>query len=208
MERDEKFEHKSTDSAARAEDSRSEVTNEKPGHSARQHGTRYQRQFQQSAKAEEAERTAKQDTPKHSKLSFSEDERPPDMDGPKLTKAREKSARMSERLEQAEKKLPTRRRLRMDTVSDPEAGTARKKLTFEKEVKSQRTHLKGPLPLRPIKAGGNAAIGYAHRKGYQVEEENVGVKGAHRSELVVESGLRMAYHRHKTAPYRRVSKLQ
>ena len=208
MERDEKFEHKSTDSAARAEDSRSEITNEKPGHSARQHGTRYQRQFQQSAKAEEAERTAKQDTPKHSKLSFSEDERPPDMDGPKLTKAREKSTRMSERLEQAEKKLPARRRLRMDTVSDPEAGTARKKLTFEKEVKSQRTHLKGPLPLRPIKAGGNAAIGYAHRKVYQVEEENVGVKGAHKTELAVESGLRMAYHRHKTAPYRRVPKLQ
>lgn len=142
------------------------------------------------------------------KLSFSEDERPPDMDGPKLTKAKEKSARMSERLEQAEKKLPTRRKLRMETVSDPETGTARKKLTFEKEVKSQHAHLKGPLPLRPIKAGSNAAIGYAHRKVYQVEEENVGVKGAHRMELAAESGLRMAYHRHKTAPYRRVSKLQ
>lgn len=204
MERDEKIERKSSESTARAEDSRSE----KSGRSARKHGTWYQRQFQQSAKAEEAERTAEQDAPKHSKLSFSEDERPPDMDGPKLTKAKEKSARMAERLEQAEKKLPIRRRLRMETVSDPEAGTARKKLTFEKEVKSQHAHLKGPLPLRPIKAGGNATIGYAHRKVYQIEEENVGVKGAHRAELAAESGLRMAYHRHKTSPYRKVSKLQ
>ena len=204
MERDEKIERKSSESTARAEDSRSE----KSGRSARKHGTRYQRQFQQSAKAEEAERTAEQDAPKHSKLSFSEDERTPDMDGPKLTKAKEKSARMAERLEQAEKKLPTWRRLRMETVSDPEAGTARKKLTFEKEVKSQHAHLKGPLSLSPIKAGGNAAIGYAHRKVYQIEEENVGVKGAHRAELAAESGLRMAYHRHKTSPYRKVSKLQ
>lgn len=36
----------------------------------------------------------------------------------------------------------------------------------------------------------------------------MGVKGAHRTELAAESGLRMAYHRHKTAPYRKVSKLQ
>ena len=202
MERDEKFERKLPEAAARTEDSRSAAPVEKAERSARQHGTRYQRQFQQSAKAEEAERTAEQDAPKPSKLSFSEDERPPDMDGPKLTKAKEKSVRMSERLAQAEKKLPTRRMLRMEMVSAPVAGPARKTLTFEKEVKSQHAHLKGPLPLRPIKAGGNAAIGYAHRKVYQVEEENVGVKGAHRTELTAESGLRMAYHRHKTAPYR------
>ena len=30
----------------------------------------------------------------------------------------------------------------------------------------------------------------------------------HRTELVGESGLRMAYHRHKTAPYRKVTKLR
>ena len=51
MERDEKFERKLPDSAARAEDSRSAAPAEKTGRSARQHGTRYQRQFQQSAKA-------------------------------------------------------------------------------------------------------------------------------------------------------------
>lgn len=46
------------------------------------------------------------------------------------------------------------------------------------------------------------------KKIYQAENENVGIKAAHRTELVSESGLRMAYHRHKTVPYRRVAKLQ
>ena len=113
-----------------------------------------------------------------------------------------------EKLEQAEKRLPARRKLRMETSSDPDTGKAKKHLKFEKEVKSQRTHVKGSAPMRPVKAGANMAIGYAHKKIYQVEEENVGIKAAHHTELVSESGLRMAYHRHKTAPYRRVAKLQ
>ena len=62
--------------------------------------------------------------------------------------------------------------------------------------------------MRPVKAGANTAIGYAHKKIYQAEDENIGIKAAHRTELVGEAGLRTAYHRHKTAPYRRVSKLQ
>lgn len=36
----------------------------------------------------------------------------------------------------------------------------------------------------------------------------MGIKAAHRSELVGEAGLRTAYHRHKTAPYRKAAKLQ
>ena len=50
--------------------------------------------------------------------------------------------------------------------------------------------------------------GYAHKKIYETEDENVGIKAAHRSELVGEAGLRTAYHRHKTAPYRKAAKLQ
>ena len=96
----------------------------------------------------------------------------------------------------------------METVSDPETGKAKKHLKFEKEVKSQKAHVKGPVPLRPVKAGANTAIGYAHKKIYEAEDENVGIKAAHRSELVGEAGLRTAYHRHKTAPYRKAAKLQ
>ena len=42
--------------------------------------------------------------------------------------------------------------------SDPDTGKAKKRLKFEKEVKSQRAHVKGPVPTRPVKAGANMAV--------------------------------------------------
>ena len=178
----------------------------------RQHGNKYQQRFQEAAKAEEPQEkppeAAEGETKRPSKLEFTADELPPETADKKLTKARRKAERTAEKLEQAENRLPVRRKLRMETSSDPDTGKAKKRLKFEKEVKSQRAHVKGPVPMRPVKAGANTAIGYAHKKIYQAENENVGIKAAHRTELVSESGLRMAYHRHKTAPYRRVAKLQ
>lgn len=178
----------------------------------RQHGNKYQQRFQEAAKAGEPQEKppeAAEGEPKRpSKLEFTADELPPETADKKLTKARRKAERTAEKLEQAENRLPARRKLRMETSSDPDTGKAKKCLKFEKEVKSQRAHVKGPVPMRPVKAGANMAVGYAHKKIYQAENENVGIKAAHRTELVSESGLRMAYHRHKTAPYRRVAKLQ
>ena len=40
------------------------------------------------------------------------------------------------------------------------------------------------------RAAGGAAHGFVHGKIYENEQENVGIEGAHRSELVGESGLR------------------
>ncbi len=178
----------------------------------RQHGNKYQQRFRETAQAGEqaaqAEGTAGDGQKKTSKLEFTADELPPETADKKLTKARRKAERTAEKLEQVESRLPARRRPRLETASDPDTGKAKKRLKFEKEVKSQRAHVKGPVPMRPVKAGANTAIGYAHKKIYQAENENVGIKAAHRTELVGESGLRMAYHRHKTAPYRRVAKLQ
>lgn len=181
-------------------------------HRMRQHGNKYQQRFQEAAKAEEPKEKpleAAEGEPKRpSKLEFAADELPPETADKKLTQARRKAERTAEKLEQAENRLPARRKLRMETSSDPDTGKAKKRLKFEKEVKSQRAHVKGSVPMRPVKAGTNMAVGYAHKKIYQAENENVGIKAAHRTELVSESGLRMAYHRHKTAPYRRVAKLQ
>ena len=179
---------------------------------ARQHGNKYQQRFQEAAKAgepKEKQPGAGGGEPKRaSKLEFTADELPPETADKKLTHARRKAERVEKKLGDAEARLPSRKKLRMETVSDPESGKAKKRLKFEKEVKSQRAHVKGPLPLRPVKAGANMAIGYAHKKIYQAEEENVGIKAAHRTELAGEAGVRMAYHRHMTAPYRRAAKLQ
>jgi len=177
-----------------------------------QHGNKYQQRFQEAAKAEEPQEKqpgAAEGEPKRpSKLEFTADELPPEAADKKLTQARRKAERVEKKLEDAEARLPSRKKLRMETASDPETGKAKKRLKFEQEVKSQRAHVKGSLPMRPVKAAANTAAGYAHKKIYQAEEENVGVKAAHRTELVGEAGARTLYHRHKTAPYRRVTKLQ
>ena len=177
-----------------------------------QHGNKYQQRFQEAAQAEEQaaqkEKGMDSEPPKTSKLEFTADELPPEPKDKKLTHARRRAERTAQKAEQAQDRLPARKKLRMETVSDPETGKAKKHLKFEKEVKSQKAHVKGPVPLRPVKAGANTAIGYAHKKIYEAEDENVGIKAAHRSELVGEAGLRTAYHRHKTAPYRKAAKLQ
>ena len=180
----------------------------KPRRAMHQHGNKYQQRFQEAAKTEEQPEPLPENTKKTSKLEFTADELPPETADKKLTHARRKAERTEEKLAQAKDRLPSRKKLRMETVSDPDTGKAAKHLKFEKEVKPQHAHVKGPLPLRPVKAGANAAVGYAHKKIYQAEEENVGIKAAHQTELVGEAGVRTAYHRHKTAPYRRVAKLQ
>lgn len=198
---------------ARAENRRdSRKQREKADHAKKQHGNKYQQRFRKEAEAEEqaaqAEGTAGGRTKKPSRLEFAADELPPEAKDKKLSRAGQKAERAEKKLEDAGARLPSRKKLRMETVSDPESGKAKKRLKFEKEVKSQRAHVKGPLPLRPVKAAANTAAGYAHKKIYQAEEENVGIKAAHRTEFMGEAGVRMAYHRHMTAPYRRVAKLQ
>ncbi len=186
--------------------SRSEASEHR--HTLHQHGSKYQQRFQGAAKSEEQPTATTEEPKRPSKLEFTADELPPEPAGKKLTQARRKAERTAEKLEQAESRLPSRRKLRMETSSDPDTGKAKKYLKFEKEVKPQSAHVKGALPLRPVKAGTNAAIGFAHQKVYQVEEENVGTKAAHRTELVGEAGVRTVYHQHKTAPYRKVERLQ
>ena len=167
---------------------------------SQQHSTRYQQRF-----SEKDGETMQQ---RPSRLHFTADELPPEPPGKKLTNARRKAERTVQKLEMAEQNLPARRKLRMAMETDAETGKAKRRLKFEKEAVTQKEHLKGAKPLRPIKKGANVAIGYAHKKIYENEHENVGIEAAHRTELMAESGLRMAYRRRKTAPYRKVSRLQ
>lgn len=177
---------------------------EEPREKSGNRRTRYQQKFSESSSASEA--AAEQ--PRTSKLQFAEDELPPDAPGKKLVKAQQKAERTARKLEQAEANLPARRKLRMEVEPDAATGNAKRRLKFEKEVISQQEHIKGAKPLRPVKKGANAAIGYAHKKIYENEHENVGIEAAHRTELVAEGGLRALNHRRKTAPYRKVARLQ
>ena len=183
-------------------------------HTTQQHGTEYQRRFQESEKSEKqpSSTSCPDEPPRPSKLNFTADELPPDSSSKttdkKLTRAQHREMRVNEKLERAEKRLPTRRKLRMETSSNPDTGKVKKRLRFEKQVKSQSDHVKGALPTRPLKAGLGTVGMMLHRQVYQSEHENIGLEAAHRTEMVGEGAVRGVYRYHKTVPYRKVSRLQ
>lgn len=186
-----------------------------------QHGSQYAQKFSQdkgaaasdasgapSSAPEQQAPGGSPDRPPNPKFQFAADELPPETPGKKLTDARRKAERIDGKLDRAREKLPTRRRVRVKKEPGADGGKPVRKIQFEKEVKTQRQHLKGPAPLRPVKAGANTAIGYGRKKLYQVEEENVGTKAAHRTEMAAEGAARSALCYSKTRPYRKVAKLQ
>jgi murein DD-endopeptidase MepM/ murein hydrolase activator NlpD len=152
---------------------------------------------------------------KSGKLRFTQDEAAPAVPSrgeakqtKKLGKAQKQTDKAVGKLDKAKSKLPAKKKLRSRRVFNEESGKAKRKLYFENEVKSQGEHLKGSLPLRPVKAAGNLAIVHAHRKLYQAERENVATEAAHKGEIIAEGGIRSALRFAKTAPYRKVAKLE
>jgi hypothetical protein len=146
---------------------------------------------------------------KTSKLKFSDDEATPvPRKDRKLIKAERQFAQANAKLEKAQNNLPAKRTLHTERGFDEKKGKASTKICFDKEIKSQAEHAKGALPLRPIKAATNAVILKAHAKIYQVENENVAVKAAHKGELAGEGAVRSALRFHKNAPFRKVARLE
>lgn len=144
-------------------------------------------------------------TPKPDRLKFSPEEQA--APGRKLARAQKQAENTEKKLEKARSRLPERKKLRVAQAYDEKRKKQRYKICFETEVKSKQSHLKGAMPLRPIKAGVNS-MGYAHNKLFQSEQENVGTKAANKGELLAEGGMRTAFRFHKSAPYRRVAKLE
>jgi len=148
-------------------------------------------------------------TNKLSKLKFAKDETAPENPKPrKLVKAERETDKSVKKLEKAKSKLPAKQKLRSERVFDEKSSTAKRKLYFESEVIPQSEYIKGALPLRPIKLAGNTALMFWHRKIYQVERENVGTEAAHKTEMLAENGVRSVLRYRKTAPYRKVAKLE
>ena len=90
------------------------------------------------------------------------------------------------RMESEQEKI-SKSKLRMETRED-KLNQARKKLEGKKPPKPR-----GPV-RRVLGAAGWSAHGFVHGKVYEVEHENVGTEGAHRSELVGEAVGRAAVH--------------
>ena len=101
---------------------------------------------------------------------------------PKGPKTRKSKFRM-----ESEQEKISKSKLRMETRED-KLNRARKKLEGKKPPKPR-----GPV-RRVLGAAGWSAHGFVHGKVYEVEHENVGTEGAHRSELVGEAVGRAAVH--------------
>ena len=141
------------------------------------------------------------DADRSKRLSFTPEER--------AARAQQKAEVLGQKLERAEKQIPKKKKIRLQKELDPEKSRMKHTLRFE-EVEKQRG--KEILPKKAGRRMVQTASAAVHSKMYQVEEENVGTKAAHRTELAAEATATMAAHaarvHHQNAPYKKVEKLQ
>ena len=170
----------------------------------------------QRHKAKKRRRKAKKDAkqaakaaaqPQASRLQFSEAERT----DPELAKYVKKSEKAADRLEAAREKIPKQKRIKAAREFDEATGRAKTRLYFEKTDKPPNAKLRHSPADRPAREIKN----YVHGKVGEVEKENSGVEGAHKSEKVAEKAggyaarkLKEGYRSHKLKPYREAAKAE
>jgi len=146
----------------------------------------------------------------------------------KLSKLEQKHERYSQKADKAREKLPSKttkveqRFYAKKTNKDgkTEVKLRETKIRFDKEAipfekAAWNQPKKQSLPERSAVSITTIGINKLHYKVHQVEHENVGVKAAHKAELMGENALRegkkavqSAYRFHKNTPYRQAAKLE
>ena len=128
----------------------------------------------------------------------------------KYEKAVRRTERADCRVEQAQMKLPAKRRLHMDRQPDEASGKMKRRLRFEEEVLPE--YRRPSLFSRGAGAVKMAAVIKLHSKIREYERDNVALEAAHKSELVAEQGagrvLRWERNRRRAKPYRTLHKAQ
>lgn len=159
-------------------------------------------------KADKATQKAQETTGKQTtRLQFSEAERT----DPELAKYMKKSEKAADRLEAAREKIPKQKRIKSAREFDEATGRAKTRLYFEKTDKPPNGKLHHNPADRPVREIKN----YVHGKVSEVEKDNSGVEGAHKSEKVAERAggyaarkLKEGYRSHKLKPYREAAKAE
>lgn len=125
-------------------------------------------------------------------------------------KAMRRSERADQRVEQAQRDLPSRRRLYMERQFDEASGAMKRRLCFEKEILPE-AHSPA-LSFRAASAAKTSALFRLHGKLREYERDNVALESVHKSELAAEQGagraLRWARNRRHAKPYRALHKAQ
>lgn len=145
---------------------------------------------------------------KTSRLQFTAEE----LSNPELEAYIRKSQKAADNLDAARAALPKEKVLVKERVFDEATGKGKTRLHFEEREKPMPNgkHHKNPLS-RPAQEAGI----FVHNKIHEVEKDNSGVEGAHKTEEVTERGakygarkIREGYHRHKLKPYRAAAKAE
>ena len=137
---------------------------------------------------------------KEPRLHFTDEERA----DPALEKPIRKADRAAAKADKAQAKIP-KKQVRQKTV-DPKTGKVTTKLVLEDKKKppSKLSHAVRDAP-------GDAALGKLHKEIREMEQDNVGVESAHKSEEAVETGVRLfreGYRSHKLKPYRKAAQAE
>ena len=179
---------KLADHAAKPEDKQKSGGNPKAG------GTRLK--FEDTAKDSETAGDAAPDAPTRQQKKYN--------------KAVRRTERADRRVEQAQMKLPAKRRLHMERQPDEASGKMKRRLRFEEEVLPE--YRRPSLLSRGAGAVKMAAVIKLHSKIREYERDNVALESAHKSELVAEQGvgrvLRWERNRRRAKPYRTLRKAQ
>ena len=145
---------------------------------------------------------------KTSRLQFTAEE----LSNPELEAYIRKSQKAADNLDAARAALPKEKVIVKERVFEEATGKGKTRLHFEEREKPMPNgkHHKNPLS-RPAQEAGI----FVHNKIHEVEKDNSGVEGAHKTEEVTERGakygarkIREGYHRHKLKPYRAAAKAE
>ena len=127
----------------------------------------------------------------------------------RAARAEHKAEVLGKKVEQAKKQVPKKKKLRLQKEIDPAKSRLRHTLRFEEVEKKPG---KEAAPKRADRRMAQSASAAVHSKLHQIEEENVGTKAAHRTELSAEGAAAVASHelrkRRQNTSYERAAKLE
>lgn len=124
-----------------------------------------------------------------------------------MDRAAHRAEKASDKLEKAEKKIPTKKVLKKNRVLDEKTGKISTSLKFEdvkKRPPSKLTHNAAFVPVA-------SASMTAHRQVHEYEDDNVGVESAHKLEESAEGAGRLAQNSRrsrKMKPYRNAARAE
>ncbi len=138
------------------------------------------------------------------KNTFTEGEEPEFQGSKKLDRLQKKAEKAGRKTEAARKKLPKKKEYSLERVFDEKTGRAKYVLTAVAKEKP----FKEDNPVKRM-AGrtGSEFAGFAHGKVAEVEKENSGVEGAHKTEQKAEDAYRFVKRHYKNREQRQRGKV-